>query len=117
VTAVRRVVGDAVGAARAGQGPSLVEAHTYRLKGHSAADGAAYRPAEEVAQWRERDPLRLARAALGAAGIAVEKLDEIDTRIVADLAELARQVLARPAPDPAGAWADVWSDGSWQWRN
>jgi acetoin:2,6-dichlorophenolindophenol oxidoreductase subunit alpha len=117
VAAVRQVIGDAVGAARAGRGPSLVEAQTYRLKGHSAADGAKYRPAEEVAQWRERDPLLLARAGLGAAGTAAEKLDEIDARITADLAELARQVLARPVPDPAGAWADVWSDGSWQWRN
>ena len=117
VAAVRQVVGDAVGAARAGQGPSLVEAQTYRLKGHSAADGAKYRPAEEVARWRERDPLLLARAALAGAGTAAEKLDEIDARITADLAELARQVLARPVPDPAGAWADVWSDGSWQWRN
>jgi pyruvate dehydrogenase E1 component alpha subunit len=117
VAAVRQVVGDAVGAARRGQGPSLVEAQTYRLKGHSAADGATYRPAGEVAQWRERDPLVLARSALGTAGTAAEKLAEIDTRITADLAELARQVLARPAPDPAGAWADVWSDGSWQWRN
>jgi acetoin:2,6-dichlorophenolindophenol oxidoreductase subunit alpha len=117
VAAVRRVVGDAVGAARAGQGPSLIEAQTYRLKGHSAADGAAYRPAEEVAQWRERDPLVLARAALGSAGTAVEKLDEIDSQTRDDIADLARQVLARPAPQPAGAWADVWSDGSWQWRN
>ena len=117
VAAVRQVVGDAVGAARAGQGPSLVEAQTYRLKGHSAADGAKYRPAEEVARWRERDPLLLARAALATAGTAAEKLDEIDAQITADLAELARQVLARPVPDPAGAWADVWSDGSWQWRN
>jgi acetoin:2,6-dichlorophenolindophenol oxidoreductase subunit alpha len=117
VAAVRQVVGDAADAARAGQGPSLVEAQTYRLKGHSAADGAKYRPAGEVAQWRERDPLLLARAALVSAGTAVEKLDEIDARITADLAELTRQVLARPVPDPAGAWADVWSDGSWQWRN
>ena len=117
VAAVRRVVGDAVGAARGGLGPSLVEAQTYRLKGHSAADGAAYRPAGEVAQWRERDPLLRTRAALTAAGTAAEKLDEIDTRTTAELAELARQVLARPVPDPAGAWADVWSDGSWQWRN
>ena len=117
VAAVRQVVGDAVAAARAGQGPSLVEAQTYRLKGHSAADGAKYRPAEEVARWRERDPLLLARAALTAAGTAADKLDEIDAHITADLAELARQVLARPVPDPAGAWADVWSDGSWQWRN
>ena len=117
VAAVREVVGDAVAAARAGQGPSLVEAQTYRLKGHSAADGAKYRPAEEVARWRERDPLLLARAALTAAGTAAGKLDEIDAQITADLADLARQVLARPVPDPAGAWADVWSDGSWQWRN
>jgi acetoin:2,6-dichlorophenolindophenol oxidoreductase subunit alpha len=117
VAAVRRVAGDAVGAARAGLGPSLVEAQTYRLKGHSAADGAGYRPAEEVAQWRERDPLLLARAALGAAGTPAQKLDEIDSQTRDDLADLARQVLARPVPDPAGAWADVWSDGSWQWRN
>jgi len=117
VAAVRRVVGDAVSAARAGHGPSLVEAQTYRLKGHSAADGAAYRPAEEVAQWREHDPLVVTRAALGAAGTAVEKLDEIDSQTRDDIAGLARQVLARPAPEPAGAWADVWSDGSWQWRN
>src|SRR5712691_2365656 len=92
VAAVRQVVGDAVRAARDGQGPSLVEAQTYRLTGHSAADGAAYRPAEEVAQWRERDPLLRARAALTADGTAVEKLDEIDSRMRSDLAELARQV-------------------------
>ena len=107
----------AVSAARAGHGPSLVEAQTYRLKGPSAADGAAYRPAEEVARWREQDSLLRARAALTAAGTAAEKLDEIDSRAASGLAELARQVLARPAPEAAGAWTDVWSDGSWQWRN
>jgi TPP-dependent pyruvate/acetoin dehydrogenase alpha subunit len=117
VTAVRQVVGDAVAAARGGHGPALIEAHTYRLKGHSAADGAAYRPAEEVAAWRARDPLLLARAALERAGTPAAKLDEIDERIRTELADLAREVLARPVPDPAGAWADVWSDGSWQWRN
>jgi pyruvate dehydrogenase E1 component alpha subunit len=117
VTAVRQVIGGAVDAARDGRGPALVEAQTYRLKGHSAADGAAYRPAEEVARWREQDPLLRARAALTAAGTAAEKLDEIDSRTGSDLAELARQVLGRPAPEPSGAWTDVWSDGSWQWRN
>ena len=117
VTAVRRVVGAAVDAARTGQGPSLIEAQTYRLKGHSAADGGAYRPAEEVARWRERDPLVRTRAALLQAGTAEEKLDEIDARIQSEVAGLARQVLGRPVPDPSGAWTDVWSDGSWQWRN
>jgi acetoin:2,6-dichlorophenolindophenol oxidoreductase subunit alpha len=117
VTAVRQVVAAAVDAARNGQGPSLIEAQTYRLKGHSAADGGTYRPAEEVARWRERDPLVRTRAALLQAGMAEEKLTEIESRIRSDLADLTRQVLSRPAPDPSGAWTDVWSDGSWQWRN
>jgi pyruvate dehydrogenase E1 component alpha subunit len=117
VAAVRQVLGAAVAAARDGHGPALVEAQTYRLKGHSAADGAAYRPAEEVARWRERDPLVLARAGLVAAGVSVQALDDIDAQAKAGLADLAQQVLARPVPEPAGAWTDVWSDGSWQWRN
>jgi pyruvate dehydrogenase E1 component alpha subunit len=117
VAAVQRGVGDAVTAARSGQGPSLIEAQTYRLKGHSVADGGAYRPAEEVAKWRERDPLLRTRAALAAAGTDTAKLDEIDARIKAELSDLAKQVLARPAPEGSSAWTDVWSDGSWQWRN
>jgi len=117
VTAVRRVIGDAVTAARSGQGPSLVEAQTYRLKGHSAADGGGYRPAEEVARWRERDPLLRARAALIAAGADEATLDGIDSSTKSDVAELAQQILDRPVPKPSGAWTDVWSDGSWQWRN
>jgi acetoin:2,6-dichlorophenolindophenol oxidoreductase subunit alpha len=117
VAAVRQVIGDAVTAARNGQGPSLVEAQTYRLKGHSVADGATYRPAEEVARWRELDPLLRARVTLVAAGTSEATLDEIDSRTKADLADLATQVLARPVPEPSGAWTDVWSDGSWQWRN
>jgi len=117
VTAVQRVVGDAVAAARSGEGPSLVEAQTYRLKGHSAADAGAYRPAAEVTLWRERDPLLRVRAALTAAGADEAALDEIDSRTRSDVADLARQVLDRPVPEPSGAWTDVWSDGSWQWRN
>ena len=117
VNAVREVAGRAVVAARAGNGPSLIEAHTYRHKGHSAADSAAYRPTDEVARWKERDPLLITRAALIAAGADADKLDEIEARSKAELAELARQVQQRPPADPAGAWTDVWSDGSWQWRN
>jgi TPP-dependent pyruvate/acetoin dehydrogenase alpha subunit len=70
-----------------------------------------------VARWRERDPLLLTRATLLAAGTDAATLDEIDSRTKSDLADLAAQVLGRPVPEPSGAWTDVWSDGSWQWRN
>ncbi len=114
---VRRVVGSAAAAARDGRGPSLIEAQTYRLKGHSGADGGGYRPAEEVARWRERDPLRLARGVLLAAGTPAEALDDADRQARAEVTALATEVLARPAPDGAAAWTDVWSDGGWRWRN
>jgi acetoin:2,6-dichlorophenolindophenol oxidoreductase subunit alpha len=116
VHAVRDVVGEAVAAARQGRGPALIEAQTYRLKGHSGADGGTYRPAGEVARWAELEPLLRARATL-AAGTSETDLDEIDTRARADVNAVADQVLARPGPDPASAWTDVWSDGGWQWRN
>jgi len=117
VLAVRRTVGSAVAAAREGQGPSLIEAQTYRLKGHSVADAGAYRPAEEVARWRDFDPLLRARKELEQSGTSAAALDEADASARADVLALTERVLARPAPDPATAWTDVWADGSGQWRN
>jgi TPP-dependent pyruvate/acetoin dehydrogenase alpha subunit len=117
VDAVRQVVGAAVEAARDGGGPSLVEAQTYRLKGHSGADGGKYRPEEEVAAWRDRDPLLRSRSALLDGGTTEAELDALVTRAKADMNSLAEKVLAAPGPDPADAWRDVWSDGGSTWRN
>lgn len=58
VAALLAVLGDAVARARAGEGPQLVEAHTYRMQAHTNADDATrYRQDEEVAAWVERDPI------------------------------------------------------------
>ena len=81
------------------------------------ADGGTYRPADEVARETQREPLLRSRAALLHAGTREAALDDIDARARDDLTALATQVLARPVPDPATAWTDVWSDGGWQWRN
>src|SRR5215468_10972757 len=62
--------------ARAGQGPTLIEARTYRHFGHSRTDPASYRPQEEVAEWLSRDPLDLARARLADLGVSSEQCDE-----------------------------------------
>ncbi|KAA1394340.1 pyruvate dehydrogenase (acetyl-transferring) E1 component subunit alpha [Aeromicrobium ginsengisoli] len=65
VAALLSVLGDAVHAARSGAGPSLVEAHTYRMQAHTNADDATrYRQDDEVAAWQGRDPLLRSKAYL-----------------------------------------------------
>ena len=69
VLAVYAVTRDAVERARAGDGPTLIEAVTYRIGSHSTADDAArYRDDDEVAAWRERDPIDRYRTHLLEAG-------------------------------------------------
>lgn len=59
VFAVRKAAQRAVDRARAGDGPTLLECQTYRWRGHFEGDAQRYRTADEVASWRERDPLRI----------------------------------------------------------
>jgi len=117
VHAVAESVGAAVDTARRGGGPALIEADTYRLKGHSAADAGAYRPAEEVQRWRGSDPLMRERAALQAAGADEQELIRLETRVAVGISGMADRVLARPRPDPASVWTDMWADGGSRWRN
>ena len=69
VEAVYEVARTAIDRARAGDGPSLIEALTYRHGGHSRADPGKYRPDDEVAAWKARDPIPAYRARLEAAGV------------------------------------------------
>lgn len=117
VHAVRSVVGAAVRRARGGAGPSLIEADTYRLTGHSVADPGAYRAADEVAAAREQEPLVREHAALLAAGVPQTDLEDIAQRVQAAIDALTTTALDAPFPDPATAWTDTWSDGTSRWRN
>lgn len=117
VAAVRQVCGSAVEAARNGEGPALIEALTYRLGGHSCADPGSYRPAEEIAQWRERDPLLRQRAAVISDGVPEAEVDAVTAAVRAHVQELTAAALAAPRHDPSNAWTDMWSDGSAAWRN
>jgi pyruvate dehydrogenase E1 component alpha subunit len=107
----------AIERARAGDGPALIEALTYRHGGHSRADPGKYRPDDEVAAWLARDPLPTFRARLLAAGVAAAALDAIEAEARAKVA--AAETIARAAPEP-GADAletQVWADGGSSWRN
>jgi pyruvate dehydrogenase E1 component alpha subunit len=68
VHAVFEVVGAAVARARSVEGPTLVEAKTYRFRGHSRTDPAKYRPEGELEEWSRRDPIELLAEKLVVAG-------------------------------------------------
>ncbi len=117
VDAVREVAGAAVENARAGGGPALIEATTYRLCGHSCADGGTYRTAEEVAEAWTREPIVRHAAALTASGVTAEELAALSDRLRREVDALAARALAAPFPAAARAWDGMWSDGSSTWRN
>jgi pyruvate dehydrogenase E1 component alpha subunit len=100
VLAVRECVAEHVRQAREERRPTLVEALTYRFRGHSAADPEVYRTKEEVQQWRERDPIVLYANVLKDAGLldddAYEEHDRHAIEIVDEAVEFADQ-----SPEPA----------------
>ncbi|MCJ7726668.1 MAG: thiamine pyrophosphate-dependent dehydrogenase E1 component subunit alpha [Acidimicrobiia bacterium] len=103
--------------ARSGGGPALVEALTYRHKGHSRADPGKYRPDDEVAAWMARDPIVLYRERLTAAGFDPRLLDEIDEAGDAEIDAATLEVRNAPPPRPETMMTQVWADGGSQWRN
>lgn len=82
VLAVRAAMETAADRARRGEGPTLLECKTYRMRGHFEGDPQRYKPAEEQAQWKERDPISLFRAKLTVEhDVSPATLDEIDREI------------------------------------
>ena len=106
-----------VARARGGDGPSLVEAVTYRHGGHSRADPGKYRPDDEVKAWLARDPIPTYRARLLEAGSDAKALDAIDDEAAKKVA--AAEAEAREAPEPSldVIETQVWADGGAAWRN
>jgi TPP-dependent pyruvate/acetoin dehydrogenase alpha subunit len=115
--AVLAVATRAIQRARDGDGPSLIEAVTYRHGGHSRADPGKYRPDEEVKSWLERDPIPRARGALTATGIPQTDLDAIDDEARAAVASAEHE--ARESPEPSADQLDreLWTGGGSAWRS
>ena len=101
VQAVEAATRGAVDRIRAGAGPFLLECRTYRFRPHSMFDSELYRTKDEVAQWRERDPIELLAGRMTEAGL----LDE--TGRVALEREVAAEVEAAVAFAEAGTWEPV----------
>jgi TPP-dependent pyruvate/acetoin dehydrogenase alpha subunit len=108
VEAVFEVVRQARERALAGDGPTLIAAHTMRMHGHGLHDDARYVPAEQLAQWAERDPVALQRDRLVALGVDTEA---ISASVAADVDQATTEALAMAMPDPATATTGVYCDG------
>jgi TPP-dependent pyruvate/acetoin dehydrogenase alpha subunit len=117
VIKVQETIKIAVERARAGEGPTVIEALTYRHYGHSRADPAKYRPADEVERWMQRDPLVVAREQLSGLGVGAADVDAIDGRVAEMIKAAVQEAKDAPYPDPATALIDVWADGGAAWRN
>jgi len=108
---VREAIRAAADRARQGKGPTLVEAMTYRLCGHSKSDACEYRPDSEEEEWAARDPLRVMQAWLLAEKVADEDELEAARRCahaqIDDAIEFARQ---SPDPDPSTVADNLFAD-------
>jgi TPP-dependent pyruvate/acetoin dehydrogenase alpha subunit len=117
VEAVRDLIAQRVERARRGEGPSIVEALTYRLRGHSLADPAAYRPSDEVEHWAGREPVGRYRSVLTERGVDPAQLDAVEDEVAKLVDQAAERALSAALPAAESAWTDVWADGTSAWRN
>jgi TPP-dependent pyruvate/acetoin dehydrogenase alpha subunit len=123
VEAVFEASRQAVERARAGEGPTLIEARTMRMHGHGAHDDMSYVPPEMFDEWSRRDPIdRYAKRLVADFGFSQDEVDSLREEVRAYVAECAEKALASPMPDPEvamqGVFADTWEplgDGQAPW--
>ena len=104
--------------ARDGDGPSLVEAKTYRHGGHSRADPAKYRPEDEVKAWLARDPIPdVPRAVCSPTASRAPRWTGSRRAALASVDRATEEAKAGPFPDAAELETELWADGGSAWRN
>ncbi len=109
VVKVHEAATEMVAQVRGGSGPMILEALTYRYRGHSMSDPAKYRTKEEVQEMRERhDPIETLKKLLSDQGLADDAaFKEIDKEIREIVNEAAKFSQDSPEPDPSELWTDV----------
>jgi pyruvate dehydrogenase E1 component alpha subunit len=109
VGAVHACVLDAVERARAGDGPTFIEALTYRHRGHSRSDPAKYRPPGELDEWLARDPIPRCEAELSAAGVEDEALAGLRQSTEREVREALERANSWPDAQPPAGREHVWA--------
>ena len=115
VLAVYEVTKEAVEKARSGGGPTLIEAVTYRIGGHSTADDPTrYRDEREVAEWKKRDPIERFKLYLKKKGIWDQKYEEqLQAEIEQEISQAIKEAEAAPPPAPQTLFEDVYKEMPW----
>jgi 2-oxoisovalerate dehydrogenase E1 component len=116
--AVTAAVGEAADRARRGEGPTLIEAKTYRMRGHEEASGTGYVPPDELARWAELDPLLRLESVLDGRGVLpAGEREALRAEIAAEVDARVEAALAAPEPDStveretAAVWAPAAAGG------
>jgi len=110
--AVYEAVGIAAERARAGGGPTLLVAQTYRIEGHTVGDPLTYRPKGEVDEWKSaaRDPIsRFGRVLTGEAGFSADELDALRHEAEAKIEEAIAFAMTSSEPEIGALWEDVYA--------
>ncbi len=101
----------AVGRARAGEGPTLLEMRTYRFKGHSMSDPAKYRTKEELEEYKSMDPIENALNVIQTKKYATQKeIEEIQNLVKEQVAESVEFSENSPFPDPSELYTEVYAE-------
>jgi len=110
VLAVYEAASEAVNKARQGGGPTLIECKTYRQKGHSRFDPAAYRPKNEVEEWVKKDPIPRFKSKLIEMGVLTNEEDEkVKSEAKAAVEGAVKFAMESPFPEPEEALEDVYA--------
>ncbi|GAB4279943.1 MAG: pyruvate dehydrogenase (acetyl-transferring) E1 component subunit alpha [Oscillatoriaceae cyanobacterium] len=111
VLAVRAAAKEAVERARAGEGPTLIEALTYRFRGHSLADPDELRSKEEKEFWQARDPIKLFASYLIEQNLSTQdELKQIDKKVQASVDDALAFSDSSPEPDPSELYRYIFAE-------
>lgn len=99
--------------AKAGEGPTFIEARTYRYKGHSMSDAQKYRTKDEVKEYQKIDPITVTKEKLmNEFSVTEEEIKEIDDRVKAKVKECIDFSEESPFPTPDELYRDVYADNN-----
>jgi len=109
VLSVYEIAGEAITRAREGKGPMLIECKTYRWGGHHVGDpGTAYRPPEEVKEWKNKCPIKRFKAFLAKEGILSEQeMEDMEKKIRKEVEEAVEFARSSPYPAPEESLEDI----------